>query len=242
MANRDNAEKGKETELMIKNSICKQLQIINILKEKFKIKGKLDNTSRSGIYGDKADVRISFDCGHYIDVNVKGYQIGFNQLVRTSISNFCKYFELSESDKLDLERIIQEKAKNTKKELFTEKDWEKWSDFFKKNIEKLLKWAFSENPSREILVLYDKKTFAVKIYSMKDVLRELSKQKIEKTKGGFNLGKNISFQRKGGDGNVKTYPKTDLRHPSNNIQIKLKIGKDKNFLNDFKLAEYYMQS
>jgi len=238
MANKDNAAKGRETELMIKNSICDWPQAINVLKEKFKIKGKLDNTSRSGIYGDKADVRISFDCGHYIDVNVKGYKIGFNQLVRTSISQFCKYFNLSESDKLDLDRIIREKAKNTKKELFTEKDWIKWGIFFENNVEKLLKLAFSENLSREILVLYNKKTFVVKIYSMKDVLRELSKQKIERTKGGFNLGKNISFQRKGGDGNIKTYPKTDLRHPSNNIQMKLKIGKDNDFLNNIELAKY----
>jgi hypothetical protein len=241
MVNKNNAEEGKETELMIKNNICDWSQIINILKEKFKIKGKLDNTSRSGIYGDKADVRISFDCGHYIDVNVKGYKIGFNQLVRTSISQFCRDFNLSESDKLDLERIIREKAKNTKRELFTEKDWVKWSVFFENNVEKLLKLAFSENPNREILVLYNKETFVVKIYSMKDVLRELSKQKIKRTKGGFNLGKNISFQRKGGDGNIKTYPKTDLRHPSNNIQMKLKIGKDKDFLNSIELAKYNIQ-
>jgi len=241
VANKDNAEEGKKTELMIKNSICDYPQIINVLKEKFKIKGKLDNTSRSGIYGDKADVRISFDCGHYIDVNVKGYKMGFNQLVRTSISQFCKHFNLSESDKLDLERVIREKANNTKKELFTEKDWGKWGTFFEENIEKLLKLAFSENLSREIFVLYNKDTFIVKIYAMKDVLRELSKQKIERTKGGFNLGKNISFQRKGGDGNIKTYPKTDLRHPSNNIQMKLKIGKGEDFLNNIELAKYTMQ-
>jgi len=236
MVNKDNAEEGKKTELMIKNSICDFPQIINILKNKFKIKGKLDNASMSGIYGNKADVRISFDCGHYIEVNVKGYRIGFNQLVRTSISQFCKHLGLSENDKLDLERIIREKAKNTKKELFTEKDWIKWGTFFENNVEKLLKLAFSENPSREILALYNKETFIVKIYSMKDVLRELSKQKIKKTKGGFNLGRNISFQRKGGDGNIKTYPKTDLRHPSNNIQMKLKVDKD--FLSNIELAKY----
>jgi hypothetical protein len=65
---------------------------------------------------------------------------------------------------------------------------------------------------------------------------------MKKTKGGFNLGKNISFQRKGGDGNIKKYPKTDLRHPSNNIQIKLKIGKDKDFLNNIELARYSIAS
>jgi len=53
--------------------------------------------------------------------------------------------------------------------------------------------------------------------------------------------KNISFQRKGGDGNIKTYPKTDLRHPSNNIQMKLKINKVGDFLKDIELAKYNIQ-
>ncbi|MDR1811609.1 MAG: hypothetical protein LBQ87_02175 [Candidatus Fibromonas sp.] len=111
MANKDNAHDGQKTELMIKNSICNLPNVIDILKEKFKIKGDFDNAARCGIYGEKADVRIAFDSGHY-------------------------------------------------------------------------------------------------------------------------------FQRKGGDGNNKKYPKTNLKHPSNNVQMKLKI--DNAFLENLKLAEYNM--
>jgi hypothetical protein len=240
MANKDNAHDGQKTELMIKNSICNSLNpnVIDALKGKFKIKGDFENAARCGIYGEKADVRIAFDSGHYIDVNVKGYKIGFNQLVRRSIPSFCEDFDLSEHEKADLEKIFIKKAKNTKDYLFSEEDWKKWSLFFQNNVGKLLQKAFSKNPSREILVLYNKKTFTVKIYSMKDVLRFLSKQEITRTKGGFNIGKEVSFQRKGGDGNNKKYPKTNLKHPSNNVQMKLKI--DNAFLENLKLAEYNM--
>jgi hypothetical protein len=236
--NKDNAKEGKETESMIKDSIRSRLQAVNELKKKFKIKGELDNTSGSGIYGDKADFRIAFTCGHYIDGNVKGYAVGKNQLVRTSISKFCKNFDLSEPEKKDLERIFLEKAHNKKNYLFTEKDWSKWGIFFKENIKELLKWAFSKQPSREILVLYNKKISLVKIYAMKDVLRVLSKKDIiGPTIGGFNIGKYVSFQRKGGDGNIKTYSKTDIRHPGNNIQMNLvKLTKIDDILKEIEIG------
>ena len=248
MVNKDNPKKGKKAELMIKNSLPNQQQIINVLKKKLKIKGELEGISRPADYHDKVDVTIFFDSGRQIDANIKSTsQLSFNgHLHRTSIAKFCKHFHLSENYVSDLERIILEKAKDSEKELFAEKDWKRWGAFFEKNAKELLKLAFSENPSREILVLvYIKKTSLVKIYAMKDVLRELSKQlskqKIKRTKGGCDLGKNVSFQRKGGDGNVKTYPKTDIRHPSNEIQFKLKIGKDKDFLNNIELAKYNIQ-
>lgn len=211
------------------------------MKNEFKIKGKLKGTFWIGPCGDKADFIISFVCGHYIDANVKTYKDSScsGQIFRIAISKFCEHFGLPEKDRLDLERIMQKKAKNKEKELFTEKDWVKWGTFFKNNVKELLKLAFSKNPSREILVLGNlcNKTLLVKIYAMKDVLRELSKQKIERTETGFK-GKNISFQKKGGDRNVKTHPETDRRHPSNNIQMKLNIGKNEDFLNNIILAEY----
>ncbi len=64
-----------------------------------------------------------------------------------------------------------------------------------------MKWGFSKNPSREILVLYDRSNFIVRIYAMKDLLEKLSKE-ITFTKGGVNIGECVSFQRKGGNGSM----------------------------------------
>jgi hypothetical protein len=36
------------------------------------------------------------------------------------------------------------------------------------------------------------------------------------------VGENLTLQRKGGDGNIKTPPKTSSQHPSNHLQFKIK--------------------
>jgi hypothetical protein len=89
-----NAYIGMNIEQLIKNSIGDHPSVIKKLQERFNIKGDLENAAGGGIYGDKSDVRINFNCGHYIDANVKGYKVGFNQLRRTSVSKFCIDFSL----------------------------------------------------------------------------------------------------------------------------------------------------
>jgi len=238
--NNKNAFAGRNIELLIKNSIIDHPDVINKLKEYFNILGKLDNTAGGGIYGDKADVRINFLCGHYIDVNVKGFKAntGFNQLTRTTVSKFCEIFKLDDTKKRDLENIVVAKSKNTKNPLFTEKQQQEWCKFFEDNAEKMLKWGFSENASREILVLYNRDTSIAKIYPMKEVLISLPTD-ISFTKGGFNIGDCISFQRKGGNGSLsKRIPKTSIQHPGNNIQLKIQVNKLIKVLEPVKLTEY----
>jgi hypothetical protein len=238
--NNKNALAGQNIEYLIKNSVCNQPNVIEKLKTKYGIKGDLDNVSRAGVYGDKADVRIAFVCGHYIGVNVKGYKqrAGFNQLARTSVSKFCEDFGLTDKDKRELESFVVAKSKNVKDPLFPDAVRAKWGKIFKEKAKELLKWGFSENPSRDILAVYNSDDSRVKIYPMKEVLSNLSRE-IRFTKGGFNIGDCVSFQRKGGNGSMsKNIPKTSIKHPGNNIQMKLKIPKMIELLEDIKLAEY----
>lgn len=238
--NNRNAFAGMNIEYLIKNSIIDHPTVIKKLEEYFNIQGKLDNTSGGGIYGDKSDVRINFTCGHYIDANVKGFRnnVAFNQLTRTTVSKFCEIFNLDISRKQELENIIVAKSKNTKNPLFSREQQEEWGQFFNDNAKKLLKWGFSKNTNREILVLYNRDTSIVKIYAMKEVLNHLPTD-IVFTKGGFNIGGCVSFQRKGGNGSMsKTIPKTSIKHPGNNIQLKLKIKKVIILLEDIELVEY----
>jgi len=236
--NNRNAFAGMNIEVLIKNSIVDHPAVIKKLKERFNIQGVLANTAGGGIYGDKSDVRINFTCGHYIDANVKGFRVGFNQMARTTVSKFCDDFGLNATEKQELENIVVEKSKNPKNPLFTSEQQEKWGKFFKDNSKNLLKWGFSKNPNREILVFYNRNTSVVKIYPMKEVLNSLSTD-IVFTKGGFNIGGCISFQRKGGNGSLsKHIPKTTIKHPGNNIQLKANINKLIPILEPVKLAEY----
>ncbi|MDR1087653.1 MAG: hypothetical protein LBL16_05440 [Endomicrobium sp.] len=238
--NNRNAFAGRNIEHLIKNSIVDHPTVIEKLREQFKIEGKLYNTACGGICGDKSDVRINFVCGHYIDANVKGFRSksAFNQLARTTVSKFCEDFNLNRNDKQELENIIVAKSKNAKTPLFPEKQKDKWGKFFNDNAKKLLNWSFSRNPSREILVLFNRDTFVVKIYPMKKVLDRLPTD-ITFTTGGFNIGSCVSFQRKGGNGSLsKHIPKTAIRHPGNNIQLKAKINKIIEILEPVKLGEY----
>lgn len=238
--NNKNAFAGMNIEVLIKNSIVDHPAVIKKLKERFNMQGALANTAGGGIYGDKSDVRINFTCGHYIDANVKGFKnkVAFNQLARTTVSKFSDDFGLNSADKQELENIVVAKSKNPKNSLFSEEQWQKWGKFFKANAKNLLKWGFSKNPNREILVLYNRDTSIVKIYPMREVLNTLPTD-ITFTKGGFNIGGCISFQRKGGNGSLsKHIPKTTIQHPGNNVQLKVKINKLTPILELVKLAEY----
>ncbi|GHU54335.1 hypothetical protein FACS1894132_08800 [Clostridia bacterium] len=123
--------------------------------------------------------------------------------------------------------------------MFTEKEWNGRKELFVKIKNELLKWGFSSHSSREILVLFDRKMNIAKLYPMKDILKLLAGE-VKRTKGGFNTGEFVSFQRKGGNGSLsKTIPKNSIKHPGNNIQLKLKIN-DKliDFLRKILIAEY----
>jgi len=238
--NNKNAFAGMNTEVLIKNSIGDHSDVINKLKEHFNIKGDFENAACSGRYREKSDVKINFTCGHYIDANVKGFKNekeGFNQLTRTPVHKFCELFCLNSDEKHELENIVVSKSKNTKNPLFSEEQQKKWGVFFRTNVKKILKWGFSKNLNREILVLYNKDTSIVKIYAMKNVLNCLPTDIIF-TKGGFNIGGCISFQRKGGNGSISKHPKTTIQHPGNNIQLKLIITKLIPILESVKLTEY----
>ncbi|MCL1995593.1 MAG: hypothetical protein FWG63_05230 [Defluviitaleaceae bacterium] len=234
-----NAHAGRNVERLIENSIVDQPAVILALKKCFKIKGELKNSAGGGIYGDKSDMRINFDCGHYVDANIKSYKgVGFNQLTRTTISGFCNQFNLDASSQNELEFFVVEKSKNTQGALFPLTAQEKWGNFFNANAKRIVKWGFSSNTNREVLILYNKNTSQVKIYPMKKIVNNITAE-IAFTKGGVNIGRCISFQRKGGNGKASRHiPKVAIEHPGNNIQLKLKIKKLIEEFENKELAEY----
>ena len=240
--NNKNAILGRNVEILFKNSVRDNPDVVSKIKSHFGILGKLDASMQSGIYGEKADVKIGFTCGHNIDANIKAYKrkFAFNQLTRASVDNFCERLKIDDNDRKKLINMVINKSKNKDSYLFPKENVEYWKNLFESKKENIIKWAFSKNPSREILVLFDNDEEIFRIYPMKSVLKNISKE-LKHTKGGFNIGNCISFQRKGGNGSIsKKYSKSDIRHPGNNIQLKLKINKfipemEKHILAKYKL-------
>lgn len=233
-----NAYAGMNIESLFKNSIGDNPKVIETIRGIFKIEGRYLESIKSGIHGEKADVKMEFACGHNIDVNIKGYKSGFNQLTRTTVKKFGEMFDLSEDDIQELENIVVEKSKNSRNALFPENKQDKWRSFFCKNAKKILRWGFSYKQNREILVLFDRETNIFRIYQMKEVLSRLDTD-IQMTKGGVNIGNCVSFQRKGGNGSLcKNIPKYSISHPGNNLQLKLKIHKFIESYNSLLIAQY----
>lgn len=234
-----NAKEGTKAEYLIKDTFVKQKRIINKCKETFNIKGNIIKSEAIGAKGNKADVELKFSDNKKLYISVKSYgNMGFNQLTRTSVSNFCKTFNISEKEK-ELSDIIVNKSKNTKDYLFSQERQKIWKPIFKRLLKNILRWAFSNNKNKELLALYDKNNFNVKLYLMKTVLKRLNAEDITFTKGGFDIKDCVSFQRKGGNGvGSKHISKYDIKHPGNNIQIKLKISKFIDIMKNNQFDEY----
>lgn len=158
-----------------------------------------------------------------MDANVKGYRVGFNQVARTKLDNFCKTFEIEKQYASDLKKLFRLKAENTNRPLIPLSERNKWREIFEPIAKKIVKTSISSHPSREILVLYDRGDSVMSIWRMSEVLKKLDYSVDYTPRGNIKIGECFQLQRKGGDGNVKTVPKTHPKHPSNDMQVKMNI-------------------
>lgn len=222
-----NAHIGRNVEVLFRNSIGDNPSIIRKIQGYFKINSRFLNAVCTGIHAEKADVKMEFADGHNVDANIKAFKksgISYNQLTRTSLLNFCKRFSL---DGLypELQELFISKARNVKCKLFTEDKQKKFLTVFEGLAENILEWSFSYKKSREILVLYERNNSTMYIYPMKEVFKNLDKAVSFTRNGNIAIGKSIVIQRKGGNGVLsKDIPKDSIKHPGNNIQIKLKMN------------------
>lgn len=66
-----NAYIGKDAELLFKNSIVYHSNIIDKVRDIFGIKGNFSYAINTGMYAEKANVKMGCSCGHNIDVSIK---------------------------------------------------------------------------------------------------------------------------------------------------------------------------
>lgn len=237
-----NAYIGRNVETLFKNSIGDNPLVIAKIQGHFRINGRFINAICTGAHSEKVDVKIEFaDCNN-IDANIKAFKgnsMAYNQLTRTSITKFCKLF-FDQDMQGELERLFIAKARDTKSQVFPEAIRPKIKSAMEPQVEKILEWAFSYKQSREILVLYERNSNVMRIYPMKEVLKQLSKEVSFTKKGNITIGDCVILQRKGGNGvHSINIPKDNLKHPGNNVQLKLKMREFVKAMENVLLAFYH---
>lgn len=236
-----NAFIGRNVEILFKNSIEDNPSVIAKIQQHLNIKSRFLNAVSTGIHSEKSDVKMEFADGHNIDANIKAFKqngVAYNQLTRTSIANFCKlFFDRSMQDEIEL--LFVSKARNTKSHVFPSSVQSRIGAAIQAKSDKILEWAFSYKQSREILILYERTTSVMLIYSMREVFKRLGKTVTFTKRGNIAIGETVVLQRKGGNGvHSIGIPKDSLRHPGNNVQLKLKMREFVKAMENILLTSY----
>lgn len=175
----------------------------------------------------KSDVLILFSKTYPIGVNIKAGKVGFNQVTRIWLEDFASQVNLSNNTVIAFQKgIDNHRLKRESRVLIENRFRDEVKIELKQKISKILELIFKglNNDIVKLLVICNRENDKFYIYDMDDVLDILSKSDITfSNKGVVNFGEYITLQRKGGNGDKVHRPKTDPKHPGNQLQFKMKI-------------------
>ena len=237
-----NAASGKQEEILFRDSLADHPDVIEKLRAAYGFSTGFTGTMRTST-GQKCDVKVDFD-GRNIDASIKSYannDEGFNQIARWSIDNFAKNFGIPDAVREDLRNLVVAKSHRPRKNLLFPPDKrDEYREFFEPLSRNLIKKSFSDSPTREILVLYDKQERTFRIWKMYYVVNRISTELDYSPRGGnLVIGGCFEFQRKGGNGKkYESIPKTSPTHPGNGVQTKLRVKKFRERHDQKMLVEY----
>jgi len=222
---RKEAKIGLESEKELVNMINTNVQFRNIIRRclsklGFKMKGKLK------AYKDcvKTDIIIETN-GSKLGVSIKSSTAtSFHQLDRRRLESWKTLLNMPDNVFEAIKEAILRIAYNKKAKFILEKDRNMIANFFKKNIRRMINEIFVKaEQNLELLVVNDKVKRRLYFFKMREAIDFLCKNSSNvnfSRKGIVKLGDFISVQRKSGDGKHIKIPKTNWRHPGNNLQFK----------------------
>lgn len=234
-SNAQNTKRGNKGEDLFKNTVKKQPEAIQAIKEALNISGNdaISKSYRTGSDKGKADVIINFGGGEYISANVKSYgSMGFNQATRANLYKFADTFNLPDYLQATLKNSIIRKAENRREPFILPEDAPAVVEFFKKKAKTIIKHSLCGDESPELFVLYNRKDHKMHIYLMSKLLAELNHAIDVKitARGVIQLSKYFTIQKKGGNGIHDKREKTDINYGGNHLQVKIKpIAIEKDF-------------
>lgn len=223
-----NAEKGKKSELLFKNSIKKQQDVLKTLQEHFQIRGDFATSYATGPELGKSDVIRQFSDPRGLGVNIKAYKAGYNQVTRLKIGAFCQQFNIDSLQKLLEEAAVRVAEKKGK--FILESDEDLVRNTFSPISKDVMHFALSRLENPELLVLYDANANQMNLFDLNLLLKNLNYDISFSRAGLIQIGEYLKIQRKGGNGVHSLHiSKTDLIHPGNNIAVKMNV---KNYVRD----------
>lgn len=229
-ADRLNAKFGTETEKQLCTLLRKRKDLAEHLLQKLNLsEGQFLEVFPTGTSNKKSDLLAMYTGGTGIGINVKSARsIGFNQVTRTWLDSFASKIGLSEFATEAIQNGIDNHRLKRSKILIEAEYREQLADELSEKSGNIIEEIFMGigNDVAKCLVLINKSTNTVHFYDIREAVSSISQQPITFSKNGvIQFGEFITMQRKGGDGNVKRPPKSDPKHPGNQIQFKMKIIK-----------------
>ncbi|MGE4413245.1 MAG: hypothetical protein AB7E45_06135 [Candidatus Caldatribacteriota bacterium] len=214
----------KDIVKMINENINFRKEMLNCLKHLgFKINDNIIASNEGG--NKKSDIILSNGCK--VGISIKSTtRTSFHQLDRRTLDKWKNYLEMPD----DIYRILRESilrvANDQRDPFIIKEDQKKIKSFFLENLESILREIFTKNEEHlKLFMVNDKReeTRRIYVFRMEEVLNFLMQDGSDVSftkKGIITLGKFIKVQRKGGNGNRIKIPKTDWKHPGNNLQFK----------------------
>jgi len=191
----------------------------NILKTRGSLGAKVIKSNKP-----KADAILTIDDKEKISVSVKTSKINFSQLDRRWLKDLAKKHKMSQDIEDKINQCLILKSKNSLGRFILKKYENDILEYFRRNIRSILKDVFTKNEKNlKYLVVCCYVNNEWYISKIQNVVEEIAKSKIAVSKMGIiKIGEFLTMQRKSGNGKHIKIPKTNPRHPGNQIQFKLK--------------------
>lgn len=176
---------------------------------------------------EKSDVNIYYDGIHHIGCSIKSAEANFNQLDRRWLSQWAPILSIPTSIQTAIQSGLDSmRLKDPNAKFVLDQHSTSIINFFSLSAtkSKLFPELFTRGDTNlKIFVAYDSTNDIWHLAKMYDVIQYASSQPVTVTpRGVLYFGNSLSLQRKGGDGNITTPPKSSPMHPSNHLQFKIK--------------------
>jgi hypothetical protein len=186
----------------------------------FVIKGEI-SAHRDDI---KTDIFIEDDLK--IGVSIKSStKTSFHHLDRRWLENWREFLTMPNDIFITLKEAILRIARSSKNYFILQQDRTRIKDFFARHVGSIMNEIFTHGEKDlNLLMINDKRKHELYLFRMEEVVNflvENTQNNISfSSKGIIRLGDFITVQRKSGDSFKITIPKTDGKHPGNQLQFK----------------------
>ena len=153
-----------------RNTIGRPSDVLDKLRRHFGIGGDYAKSFSTGTDAGKSDVIVRFTDAT-LSANIKAYKTGFNQLTRTTISAFCKEFNLGHLQPVFEDGALRVASRSGR--FIQESDVPLIVDAIAPLAVDIVHFSLARMENPELLVLYNRGTNTMNLYDMKDLLDNL---------------------------------------------------------------------